>query len=64
MTRERRGVLDQVSGRDAPRPVGPCQFLTLAGKPCQNDGRYLVDGLWSCSRRHPRGPQAGAVRRS
>jgi hypothetical protein len=35
MTSARRGVLDQVSGREAPKPVGPCQFLTPAGKPCQ-----------------------------
>jgi hypothetical protein len=54
-----RGVLDQVTGARPPESVGPCQFLTLAGTNCPNPGRYAVDGYWSCSRRHPAGPQPG-----
>lgn len=55
----RSGVLDQVTGSRPPPSVGPCQFLTLAGRPCPNPGRYAVDGYWSCSRKHPAGPQPG-----
>ena len=49
----RSGVLEDVSafGRP-PDSQGPCQFLTAAGKPCQNPGRYWRDGRWSCSRAH------------
>jgi hypothetical protein len=49
----RSGVLDDVAayGR-LPDSQGPCQFLTKAGKPCQNPGRYWRDGRWSCSRKH------------
>ena len=49
----RSGVLDDVSayGR-RPDSQGPCQFLTKAGKSCQNPGRYWRDGRWSCSRNH------------
>lgn len=60
-SKSRAGVLDQVTGGRPPKSVGGCQFLTLAGKNCPNPGRYAVDGYWSCSRRHPAGPQPGVV---
>jgi hypothetical protein len=49
----RSGVLEDVSTvGQPPKSQGPCQFLTKAGKPCQNPGRYWRDGRWSCSRNH------------
>jgi hypothetical protein len=48
---KRNGILPAVSGSPPPAR-GPCQFLTLRGLPCRNQGRYLVDGRWSCSRSH------------
>lgn len=45
------GVLEDVPAMGKPPPrQGPRQFLTRAGKPCQNPGRYWRDGRWSCSR--------------
>ena len=46
------GLNDQVSAFGPPPSMGLCQFLTRAGKPCRNPGRYWVDGRWSCSRNH------------
>ncbi len=47
------GVLEEVVAyQRPPASQGPCQFLTKAGKPCQNPGRYWRDGRWSCSRNH------------
>ena len=53
-SRQHSGLNEQVSPFGPPSAAGPCQFLTAVGKPCQNLGRYWVDGRWSCSRNHPR----------
>ncbi|MEO8273418.1 MAG: hypothetical protein ABI620_05090 [Chloroflexota bacterium] len=50
--KKRSGVLDEVSPGGPPPAQGPCQFLTTAGKACENPGRYWRDGRWSCSRNH------------
>ena len=48
----RRSGLNDQTPFGPPPAAGPCQFLTRAGKPCQNLGRYWISGRWSCSRNH------------
>lgn len=52
-TPRRSGVLFPASPSGPQEAVGQCEFLTKAGKPCQNPGRNWRDGRWSCSRNHP-----------
>lgn len=33
-----------------PNAAGACGFLTLKGRPCANDGRYLRERVLGCSR--------------
>jgi hypothetical protein len=47
----RSGVLGPEYAAKAPSGQA-CEWLTKAGRPCQNPANYRVDGKWSCSRDH------------
>ena len=46
------GILDEVTGKNPPPPLGPCSGVNVDGSRCRNQGRYWVQGNLSCSRRH------------